>query len=169
MMSASTTLDLSATNVGWVLLGSLADAPGSPTGHQVLLGSNTLDVGLDNSSTTFSGAISGSGGTLIKDGAGTLTLLGDDTCIGATVVNDGTLVLASSAALAPGTNLTVEAGALLIFGAPLAGTPELAASPAGTVAVPEPGTLALLGGAGVVAAAWRRRKRAKRVWNVRSP
>jgi autotransporter-associated beta strand protein len=167
VMSASTTLDLSATNVGWVLLGSLADAPGCPTGHQVLLGSNTLDVGLDNSSTTFSGAISGSGGrggTLVKDGAGTLTLLGDDTGIGATVVDDGTLVLASSAALAPGTNLTVEAGALLIFGAPLAGTPERAASPAGRVAVPEPGTLALLGGAGVVAAARWRRKRARRVW-----
>ena len=61
-MSSNTTLDLSATGTGLVALGSLADASGSPTGHQVLLGANTLDTGLDNSSTTFSGTISGNGG-----------------------------------------------------------------------------------------------------------
>ncbi|MGO9107776.1 MAG: autotransporter-associated beta strand repeat-containing protein [Thermoguttaceae bacterium] len=64
--------------------------PGSPTCHQVLLGSNSLDTGLDDSSTTFSGAITGSG-CLVKDGAGTFTLAGTDTYTGGTVVNDGTL------------------------------------------------------------------------------
>ena len=57
VMSSNTTLDLSAANMGFVALGSLADAPGSPSGQQVLLGGNALYVGLDNTSTTFSGTI----------------------------------------------------------------------------------------------------------------
>ncbi len=161
-MSSSTTLDLSASNMGWVLLGSLADAPGSPSGHQVLLGSNTLDLGLDNTSTTFSGAISGSG-TLVKDGSGTFTLAGDDTYTGGTLVNDGTLILASDTALAAGTSLTVGAGAASLFDATPAATFEVAASPAGAATVPEPGSLTLLGVASTLATAWWARKKARRV------
>ena len=78
VMSGSTTLDLSAAGLGLAALGSLSDGAGSPTGQQVLLGGNTLDVGLDNTSTTFSGAISGSGGSLIKQGTGTFDARRDE-------------------------------------------------------------------------------------------
>jgi autotransporter-associated beta strand protein len=128
----------------------------------VLLGSNTLDLGLDNTSTTFSGAISGNG-TLVKDGAGTFTLAGEDTYTGGTFVDDGTLVLASDTALAAGTSLTVGAGAASLFDASPAASFEVAAAPAGAAAVPEPGILALLGAAGIVAAAWWMRKKARRL------
>ncbi|MGA2254373.1 MAG: autotransporter-associated beta strand repeat-containing protein, partial [Thermoguttaceae bacterium] len=116
VMSSSTTLDLSAPGLGLVSLSSLADAAGSPTGHQVLLGGNTLDTGLDNSSTTFSGMISGNGGSLVKQGTGTFTLAGTNTYGGTTTVSGGTLLATSTASL-PGYNtsgkVSVDGGATL--------------------------------------------------------
>ena len=116
VMSSNTTLDLSAAGPGMVALGSLADTAGSPTGHQVLLGSNTLDVGLDNSSTTFSGVISGSGGSLIKTGSGTFTLAGANVFSGTTTVSGGELLATTTAAL-PGYNtpgrVSVAGGSVL--------------------------------------------------------
>jgi fibronectin-binding autotransporter adhesin len=99
VMSSNTTLDLSANGMGLVGLGSLADAAGSPTGHQVLVGANTLDTGLDNTSTTFSGGISGAGGNLIKSGTGVFTLAGATTFSGTTLVSAGTLKLSHALAL----------------------------------------------------------------------
>jgi len=116
VMSSNTTLDLSAPSaIGLVALGSLADAPGSPTGHQVLLGGNTLETGLDNSSTIFSGTISGSGG-LIKQGSGTFTLAGTDTYTGSTFVNSGKLNLANPLAVQNST-VSVTSSANLTFAA----------------------------------------------------
>lgn len=59
-------------------------------GGNVNLNANTLTTGNNNSDTTFSGVISGTGG-LIKDGAGVLTLSGANTYSGATTVNAGTV------------------------------------------------------------------------------
>ena len=88
VMSGNTTLDLSAANMGFVTLGSLADAPGSPTGQQVLLGGNTLQTGLDNSSTTFSGGLTGSG----------LRAAGDEVrCLRPARLVDSTLVMGQPA------------------------------------------------------------------------
>ena len=56
VMSTGTTLDLSTAGIGNAYLGSLADDPAGASGHQVLLGSNTLSTGLDGTSTTFSAA-----------------------------------------------------------------------------------------------------------------
>jgi autotransporter-associated beta strand protein len=56
----------------------------------VTLGSATLTTGNDNTSTTFSGVISGTGG-LVKIGAGTLTLTGANTYTGPTIVSGGML------------------------------------------------------------------------------
>jgi autotransporter-associated beta strand protein len=55
-------------------------------------------TGLNNLSTTVSGIISGAGGSLIKVGNGTLTLLGANTYTGPTTVNTGTLVVNGSIA-----------------------------------------------------------------------
>ena len=122
VMSSNTTLDLSGTSVWGSLvgLGSLSDASGSPTGHQVLLGGNTLETGFDNSNATFSGTIVGSGG-LIKAGAGTFTLAGVNTYSGSTSVTAGVLEATRAMALpgynvpgrvnvAQGTTLAVQGG-----------------------------------------------------------
>jgi len=68
------TLDISAASQ---IVGSLAGVAGS----NVTLGTQTLTTGGDNTSTTFSGLISGQG-SLVKNGAGTFTILGTNTYSG---------------------------------------------------------------------------------------
>lgn len=79
-------LDLNGYNNS---LGSMAG------GGSVTLGSATLTSGANNSSTTYSGVISGTGG-LVKTGAGAMTLSGANTFTGTTAVNAGTLVLSNT-------------------------------------------------------------------------
>ena len=59
----------------------------------------SLTVGGNNSSTTYSGAMSGTGGSLTKAGNGTLTLTGSSTFSGGTTVAAGSLTMASSGSL----------------------------------------------------------------------
>jgi autotransporter-associated beta strand protein len=75
-------------------LNNLNQAVGSLAGAgSVTLGTGTLDAGGSNASTTFSGAISGSGG-LTKSGSGTFTLSGSgNDYSGATSVSAGTLLV----------------------------------------------------------------------------
>ena len=82
-------------------IGSLAGA------GAVTLGAATLTTGNDNTSTTFSGVMSGTGG-LTKIGNGILTLTGANSFTGATTVNAGGLVVNGSLA----SNVTVNGGAL---------------------------------------------------------
>ena len=77
----------------------------------VVLGGNSLTVGSSNS-TTFDGAIDGSGG-LIKQASGTLTLGGANTYTGATTINAGTLALTNIGAIQDSAKVTVAAGAFL--------------------------------------------------------
>jgi autotransporter-associated beta strand protein len=65
-----------------------------------------LNVGNNNSSTTYSGALQGPGG-LIKIGTGTLFLSGSDTYTGGTVVNSGVIFVVNAAAIPDYTNLTI--------------------------------------------------------------
>jgi autotransporter-associated beta strand protein len=155
-VAAGATLDL---GVGSQAVGSLIGA------GTVNTMSFNLSVGGDNSKQTFSGVINGSGG-LIKTGTGSLTLTGTDTYTGGTWVNRGKLIVANQAAIASGSNLYIgNTGLLSLFPeevvpSPVAGTTaDPQAAP--VAAVPEPGTLALLAAAAIVAAT---RNRIKSGW-----
>ncbi len=74
---------------------------------------STLDFA-PTQSFDYAGDISGNGG-LIKDGPVSLTLSGSDTYTGGTTIDDGTLYVASSAALPSGTCLIVGAGGTFNF------------------------------------------------------
>ncbi len=95
-------------------LATFSDTVGSIAGAgNIALGTATLTSGGDNTSTTFSGVVSGTGG-LTKAGTGSLTLSGNNSYSGATSIATGTLVAANANAL--GTTAaatTVTAGATL--------------------------------------------------------
>ncbi len=107
--TAGVTLDLNDTNE---TIGSLAG--GGATGGNVTLGAGTLTAGGNNTSTTYSGVISGTGG-ITKAGTGTLTLGGVNTYTGATTISAGTLALnatgtiAASSGVANNGNFTIAA------------------------------------------------------------
>ena len=164
-IAANGTLDLGGASQQ---VASLSDsAPGS--GGSIINSSTgsaaVLTLTPTGGSTTFSGMIQG-GGTLgstglVLDGPGTMVLSGTNTYTGGTTVWNGTLQLNNNEALADGSSLSVGSG-LAAFGLvePSAVAAPAAASPAAAVAaVPEPGTLALLGVAGIVAAAAACRRR----------
>jgi autotransporter-associated beta strand protein len=95
---------------GLLDLGGFAQTVGSLAGNgDVSLGSGTFTTGADDTSTTFSGAIGGTGG-LTKIGAGALTLAGGaaNTYSGPTTVVAGALLLDKS----PG--VTAAAGPLFV-------------------------------------------------------
>ena len=73
-------------------VGSLAGA-----GH-VTLGAGTLTAGGNNTSTTFSGVLSGTGG-FTKAGTGTFTLTGANTYSGTTTISAGTLQIGAGGSL----------------------------------------------------------------------
>ncbi len=88
-------------------IGSLAG------GGTVALGSATLTTGNDNSSTTFSGIIGGSGG-LGKVGSGAFTLSGPNTYSGGTSILAGTIVVGNDSAFGSGP-LSMAAGTTMSF------------------------------------------------------
>ncbi|MFZ3203759.1 MAG: DUF4347 domain-containing protein, partial [Pseudomonas sp.] len=80
-------------------------------GASIQLGSFTLSAGGDNTSTTVSGVVSGTG-NLVKQGSGTLTLAGTNSYSGTTTVSAGTLSVASDSNLGSNT-VTLAAGSTL--------------------------------------------------------
>ncbi|MFN3731705.1 Ig-like domain-containing protein [Comamonas testosteroni] len=99
-----------SSSVATLSLGSLAGA------GAVSFGANTLSVGGDNTSTTYSGQFSGSG-NFNKVGSGTLSLSGDNSASTATmqVAGDGTLSIGAASNLASG-NLNLNNGTLAVTG-----------------------------------------------------
>jgi outer membrane autotransporter protein len=102
-VASGATLNLAGFNQ---TIGSLAGA------GSVTLGSATLITGNDNTSTTFSGTISGTGG-LTKIGSGVLTLSGTNTYSGGTTLAAGTLRVTSNQAL--GTGALTTTGSILDY------------------------------------------------------
>ncbi|WP_166443092.1 autotransporter outer membrane beta-barrel domain-containing protein [Phragmitibacter flavus] len=90
ILDGSGTLDISSHSNG-VEIGSLESDVGRGGGGIVNLGGNELTVGNLNTSTTFSGVISGTGG-LTKVGTGILNLTGVNTYSGDTTIDAGTLL-----------------------------------------------------------------------------
>ena len=122
-----TTLSNGTTTVGGVatigtLSGGTANLNGTTsaittlTGGTVNLGSSTT---LTVSGGTTSGAITGTGGQLLKAGTGSLTLTGANTYTGATNISAGTLSLqaTSGAAMANTSGVAIGSGATLALGA----------------------------------------------------
>jgi autotransporter-associated beta strand protein len=99
-VASGATLDLNSFDQ------SIASLAGAGT---VNLGSARLTAGADNTSTTFSGDINGTGG-LTKTGTGTLTLSGPSTYSGNTSLDNGTLLVNGSIA---SSSVTVNSGATL--------------------------------------------------------
>jgi autotransporter-associated beta strand protein len=91
---------LTQQGTGTLNLAGFATSIGSLSGSGAInLGAAVLTVGSLNSSTSFAGAIAGSGG-LTKTGTGTLTLSGANMFAGLTTIGSGALTLASGGSLA---------------------------------------------------------------------
>src|SRR5207248_1023058 len=118
--SGNAELDITTHRAPGVTIGSL-------TGEgSALLGANTLTIGSNNQSTTFSGVIQDSGG-LTKTGTGTLTLTGSNLYTGNTTVTGGVLEVSNRRGSGTGTgSVNVQAGILagtgIISGAVTIGT-----------------------------------------------
>ncbi|VVE37651.1 autotransporter-associated beta strand repeat-containing protein [Pandoraea anhela] len=94
---------------GPVHIGALSGRANS----QVTLGSNTLTLG-DTSSRIFAGSIGGTGG-IVKQGAGTQTLTGQNAFTGQIAIHEGTLALGGTGTLSANP-VSIAAGAALDIG-----------------------------------------------------
>jgi fibronectin-binding autotransporter adhesin len=100
---------------GSVTAGSLAGG-GTVQLHPGVGGTQTLIIGTDNTSTSFSGTMGNGGGVfaLVKTGTGTQTLTGANTYSGGTTINGGRLLVNNTAGSGTGTGaITVGPGAIL--------------------------------------------------------
>ena len=96
---AASTLDMNAADagsVGFTLSNQTYNVGGLQGSRDLAVGNNnSLSIGANNASTTYSGAMSGSGG-LTKVGTGTMNLTGANAYIGGTTVSAGTLLVNGS-------------------------------------------------------------------------
>ncbi|HEV7868378.1 MAG TPA: autotransporter-associated beta strand repeat-containing protein [Chthoniobacteraceae bacterium] len=122
------TLDLSALGTGILTLGSIEG------GGRIFLGAKGLTFGSNNLSTEFAGTISeaggsvaGVGGNISKQGAGTVTLSGNNSYTGTTFILGGELVVrnALGRGLGTGQTETVPGATLRFVGDSLAGATSL--------------------------------------------
>ena len=88
-------------NVSWSAHNLTLIATNGVTGSGNLAAGGVLTIN-QGGTTSYSGAISGTGASLVKDGAGTLTLNGVNTYTGNTTVSAGTMTIGSSGMLGGG-------------------------------------------------------------------
>ena len=113
---AGSTLDMNAADTGTLALlpaGGTFSIGGLQGSRNIALGTSSLSLGGNGQSTTYSGALGGTGG-LTKVGAGTLTLAGVNTLSGTTTVQAGVLRLAAGAALGSSPIVPVAGGTLAL-------------------------------------------------------
>jgi autotransporter-associated beta strand protein len=123
--------DTSAVTVASGATWNLADfseTAGSIAGAgNITLGSATLTAGGNNTSTDFSGVISGTNGNLVKTGTQNMTLSGANTYTGATTINAGGINASNALSLgSTDGGTTVAAGAMLLLSDAAIGTEALA-------------------------------------------
>jgi autotransporter-associated beta strand protein len=110
-IAASTTnawLEIANLSASGLTIGSLT---GGANGT-LSLGAKNITLGGNNANTTFSGAITGAGGSITKNGTGTIILSGSNSYTGATTVNDGSIQLGASDRISDSSALTIAGGAL---------------------------------------------------------
>jgi len=110
-LSNNATLDLAGFSI---TQGSLA---GSGVVTNGTAGNATLTLGGNNNSTTFSGSLLAGTGTisLVKNGAGTLTLTASNSYSGGTTVSAGTVAFTGGSSLGSG-GVSLSSGSSLIYG-----------------------------------------------------
>jgi autotransporter-associated beta strand protein len=111
---AGSTLDMNALDSGTVAFTAAStqtyNVGGLKGSRDLAIGGNTLSVGGNGQSTTYAGSLSGTG-ALAKQGAGTLTLSGNNSYTGGTNLSAGVLAVGGASALGTGT-LALNGGAL---------------------------------------------------------
>lgn len=117
--AANTELNITGFNNS---IGSITG--GGASGGNVILGAATLTVGGNNTSTTYDGVISGTGG-VTKSGTGKFTLSRANTYTGATTINAGNLSVTGS--LASGSATTVNTTGKLSGTGTVSGTTSVTA------------------------------------------
>ncbi|MFP5041802.1 autotransporter-associated beta strand repeat-containing protein [Parasediminibacterium sp. JCM 36343] len=117
-------------------IGSLTGGGG--TGGNVTLGSAALTIGGDNTSpAAFAGLISGSSGSIVKTGTGTLTLSNaSNSYTGTTTINGGTLLVGAAAPTSSIGALGATATAVSLSASPATTSPSLLTGGAFTVGRP---------------------------------
>ena len=109
-------IDATGTGSSTLALGasqSIASLAGNTT-STVALGSSTLTIGTTSGSTTYAGSITGTG-NLVKDGASTQVLTGNNTGFaGNTTISGGTLQAAAAGAMGNSTVINVNGGSFLV-------------------------------------------------------
>ncbi|OYW73666.1 MAG: hypothetical protein B7Z37_20665, partial [Verrucomicrobia bacterium 12-59-8] len=93
-LASNTSFDISGIDASSQTIASLTAA----TNSSVILGAKNLTTG-DASNTTVAAVISGDGGTVTKQGSGSMTLTAANTFTGATTITDGTVALAGDGSL----------------------------------------------------------------------
>jgi fibronectin-binding autotransporter adhesin len=135
------TLDLNAIDSGSIIFSQASVLGGLKGSRNLSNGGNLLGIGANNQSTTYSGVLSGTGG-LVKFGAGTLTLTGNNTYTGSTTVSKGTLAigdggtagsLVGAVKLTPGTSLVFNRSDASTYAGNITGTGSLTKLGVGTL------------------------------------
>jgi autotransporter-associated beta strand protein len=115
------TLNLASMAAASLSVGSLSGVASSA----VELGNKSLSTGSNDTDTTFSGTLSGNGGSLIKQGTGTLTLSGQNIYSSNTNIERGTILLGANNALPSIAALNLSTGTTLNTGSYSATTGSL--------------------------------------------
>ena len=127
-LAAGRTLNIGVTTQA---IGSLAGV-----GNVTSAAGSSLTFGNDNTSTIFSGVISGGAG-ITKQGSGTMALSGVNSYTGGTTVSAGTLALSGTGSIASSSGVSLATGATFDIAGQMAGVlvQGLSSTPGGTGAV----------------------------------